>query len=100
MSLGIAEAEAFGWVHMLDTSHARAVRSADLSESVVMFFSIANTLALSATEERILLDLTRSETSQLRMAPAKAFQLGGSKLERRVNYAIPIMRRMLAAIAA
>ena len=47
----------------------------------------------------LLLDIGQHDTMLLRMAPAKAFKLGGSKLERRVSYAVPILRRMIAAMS-
>ncbi len=76
-----------------------AGRAAELECMVRVFFEIASAIGLSLHEERTLLDIERHDMLRLRMAPAKAFKLGGSKLERRVAYAIPILQRMIASMS-
>ena len=77
----------------------QAGRAADLERDMRMFFELSSAIGLSLHEERTLLDIRPNDMMPLRMAPAKAFKLGGSKLERRVSYAIPILQRMIAAMS-
>ena len=77
-----------------------AERETELEASIRQFLAISAALDLTAIEERTLLDLPAHEMALLRVAPGNAFKLGGSKLERRANYAIPIMQRMIAAMAS
>ncbi len=76
-----------------------AGRAAGLECRVRVFFEMASAIGLSLHEERTLLDIEQHDMVLLRMAPAKAFKLGGSKLERRVAYAIPILQRMIASMS-
>ena len=78
----------------------QAVRACALERRTRTFFEIAAAIELTAVEQRILLDVTARELALLRVAPARAMALGGIKLERRVNYAIPILQRMIAAMAS
>ena len=70
------------------------------SSTTEIFLELSHALSLDAAEERALLDLPSSTLAQLRAAPSSAFQLGGPKLERRLDYAVPILKRMLASIAS
>ena len=98
MNPGTAITVAGLW-HDLSLAKRNPERAADLERDVRVFLQISAALEFSLEEERTLLDLTARELAQLRLAPANAFQLGGVKLERRVTYAIPILKRMVAAIA-
>ena len=75
-------------------------RETELEQSVRTFLTISAAVHLTSVEERTLLDLTSRTMALLRLAPANAFKLGGSKLERRVTYATAIVQRMIAAIAS
>ena len=75
-------------------------RAMALEDRMRTFFEIGAAIELTAVEQRILLDVTADEMALLRVAPANALTLGGTKLERRVNYAIPILQRMIAAMAS
>lgn len=75
-------------------------RATRLEGSIRAFLAISAAVDLSQVEECALLDLSAGQLAQIRVAPARAFQLGGSKLERRVNYAIPILQRMIAAMSS
>ena len=77
----------------------QADRAGTLERNVRMFFAISAAIELTLNEERALLDLTHRDVVLLRVVPANAFHLGGSKLERRVAYAIPILQRMIAAMS-
>jgi hypothetical protein len=69
-----------------------------LSSEIKLFFQLSSALALSEAEERALLDVSLTEVRQMRNGGPHVIRTGGdAKLERRVNYAIPILRRMLAA---
>ncbi len=74
-------------------------RAEALERDIRTFLQLSTALALSRTEEGVLLDLGSCDMALLRLAPANAFQLGRAKLERRVTYAIVILRRMLASAA-
>ena len=67
---------------------------------IATFFQLTGALSLDWAEEQALLDLSEDDLAQLRQSPADALQLGDPKLDRRLNYAIPILRRMLAAISS
>ena len=75
-------------------------RSRALERRVRTFFEIAAAMELTPVEQRIMLDVTSREIALLRVAPGNAFSLGGAKLERRVNYAVPILQRMVLAMAS
>ena len=73
-------------------------RATVLGRRVRAFFDIAAVIELTTVEQRILLDITARELAQVRLAPANALALCGAKLERRVNYAIPILHRMATSM--
>ena len=75
-------------------------RACALERRLRTFFEITAAIEITAIEQRILLDVTARELALFRVAPAKALSLGGAKLERRVNYAIPILQRMITAMAS
>ena len=75
-------------------------RALALERRTRVFFEIAAAIDLTPDEQRILLDVTSRELALLRLAVANAFSIGGAKLERRVNYAIPILQRMITAMAS
>lgn len=75
-------------------------RAQALERRMRTFFEIGAAIELTTVEQRILLDVTARELGLLRIAPANALTLGGAKLERRVNYAIPILQRMINAMAS
>ena len=101
MKIGAISAEAAGGAWADGKARDKlADRASDLERDVRMFFETASAIELSLHEERALLDLSQREMALLRMAPANAFKLGGNKLERRVAYAIPILRRMIAAMSS
>ena len=65
-----------------------------------LFLVLSRALSLDGAEEQALLDLPAHTLAQLRASPSNAFQLGGAKLERRLDYAVPILKRMLASMAS
>ena len=58
---------------------------------------LSQALGLSQSEERTLLDVTPQELVLLHQSPDLCGQMDMAKLQRRADYAIPILRRMLAA---
>lgn len=75
-----------------------AVMSGDsLVPAVEAFFELAEALSLDQWERQALLDLPGRDLDRLFNAPGLARQIGGAKLQRRVDYALPILRRMLVA---
>jgi hypothetical protein len=72
-------------------------RGAALTMKIAAFLQVSDALALSRAEERTLLDLSAAQLEVLRSNPAAAQLLVSPRLERRVDYANTILRRMLAA---
>ncbi len=68
-----------------------------LRRQIETFLELSSALGLSQAEERTLLDLTAPELAALRLSLAPPDGADTAKLQRRVEYAIPILRRMLAA---
>lgn len=62
------------------------------------FLDLAESLRFSPDEERTLLDVTARDLVRLRDDPTVASSLG-AKLVRRLDYALPVLRRMLASAA-
>ena len=75
-------------------------RAKALESGVRTFLELSAALELSPHEERAMLNLTPREMAMLRLSPSNALQLGGGKLERRVDYAIPILQRMIASMSS
>ncbi len=87
---------AFGFSrHGFARHHSPAVNA--MASKVEIFLDLSSALSLNAAEERAMLDMTAHAWFQLRLAPETAFAAGGPKLERRLDYAIPILRRMIAS---
>lgn len=70
-----------------------------LSGLLRTFFNLSTALSLSCPEERALLDVPAAEVVTLREGLPPATGLDVVKLERRLNYAIPILQRMMAAMS-
>ena len=71
-----------------------------LAASLPVFFDLSRSVSLSAAEEAALLDLPAEMVARLNAAPAEGLPFDRVKLLRRLDYAIPILRRMLAALSA
>ncbi len=65
-----------------------------------LFFDLSRALSLSAAEEEALLDMPSPTVAHLRAETLPALPLDQVKLKRRLDYAIPIMHRMLASLAS
>ena len=63
----------------------------------MVFLALSQALGLSQSEERTLLDVTPQELLQLHESTELCGQMDMAKLQRRADYAIPILRRMLAS---
>ncbi len=85
---------------MCDQNGDERFPAATQADKIADFFQLSGELSLDQAEERALLDLSESGMAQLRQSAAHMLQLGDPKLDRRLNYAIPIMRRMLAAVSS
>ena len=70
---------------------------ANLARSTAAFFKLSAALALSEAENRALLDLPAEVVATLRSGTAQLSNVDQTKLQRRLNYAIPILQRMLAS---
>ena len=70
------------------------------ADKIANFFQLSGALSLDQAEEQALLDLSEEDMASLRLSAADKLQLGDPKLERRLNYAIPILQRMLAAVSS
>ena len=71
-----------------------------LADKIRLFVDLSETLALTPGEERTLLDIDPPMWLRLRADPAHADKIGGAKLSRRVNYAVFLLQRMIAAAAS
>ena len=71
-----------------------------LADKIRLFMDLSENLALTPGEERTLLDIDPSIWLRLRADPAHADKIGGAKLSRRVNYAVFLLQRMIAAAAS
>ena len=77
-----------------------ASRTHDIDFQATTFFALSDALALDQEEERAMLGLRPQDLQRLHTSPAEAMQWGGPKLVRRLDYAIPLLKRMLASIAS
>ncbi|WP_158743425.1 hypothetical protein [Acidisphaera sp. L21] len=84
-------------LHVVGLPAMGGSRGAVLASKITAFLAVSDALALSQAEERTLLDLPAADWTALRASPAAAQWLVSPKLERRVDYAITILRRMHAA---
>ena len=67
---------------------------------MAIFFQLSSALVLSEAENRALLDLPADAIVALRGGAAHLAPGDQSKLQRRLDYAIPILQRMLASLAS
>ena len=72
----------------------------DLQYRATTFFALSDALSLDQAEEQAMLDLPAADMQRLLTAPAEALRRGGPKLQRRLDYAIPLLTRMLASISS
>ena len=71
-----------------------------LAAKLNVFLDLAASLELDHGEECAMLDLTMRDLLRLRSDTSQATGIGGAKLQRRLDYAIPVLRRMLASAAS
>ena len=71
-----------------------------LAVKLDVFLDLAAGLALDFAEQRTMLDVTMRDLHRLRHDTSLATSVGGPKLQRRLDYAIPVLRRMLASAAS
>jgi hypothetical protein len=68
-----------------------------LAGQIETFLELSSALTLTEPEQRALLDLTAAELDSLRLFLAPAEGMDAAKLQRRIDYAVPLLRRMLVA---
>ncbi len=71
-----------------------------LAVKLDVFLDLAAGLKLDLAEERTMLDVSMRDLHRLRHNTSLAISDGGTKLQRRLDYAIPVLRRMLASAAS
>ena len=82
---------------MQDAAGCPPSQDRDIRRDVEIFFELSQTLALAANEQQALLSISGYDLDQLRADPDVALELDEPKLVRRLSYAIPILRRMVAS---
>ena len=75
-------------------------QAGQIAELLEVFFELSDALSLSAAETQALLDVSAEIVTRLRAGPPDALQLDRAKLKRRLDYAIPILERMIASLAS
>ena len=83
-----------------ENSRAPDLPAGDLAGSLASFFDLSGALSLSEAENRALLDTPEDAVTALRAGTADLVSLDPRKLQRRLDYAIPILQRMLVSMTS
>ena len=71
-----------------------------LAVKLNVFLALAAGLALDVAEQRTMLDISTRDLQRLCQDISAATSIGAAKLRRRLDYAIPVLSRMLASAAS
>ena len=94
---GVASRPGHYWGRSLTELQRATTAGADLDRldtSIATFFELAAALKLTAPEQRALLHGRAAELRAMRTQPVAGLGLDLAKLQRRLDYAISLMRQM------
>ncbi len=81
---------------MFELTDSPAAQGGEIPAQLRTFLSLCRSLSMSQSEERALLSMSPKDWLRLRAAPDTAFEFDTVRLARRLDYAIPLLRRMLS----